>query len=201
MILINSYPRSGNNYAQLACRTFLDEDFDINHEPRILNNKSDQIVILRNPYEAIASNVERFALDDKSMNLDYTIGIPVEQNADYYINKYIAMNIQVYELFLDYLEDVDDSTLVVNFNQMVEDPEDFVRNVSKFFGCSILHEDKLAGIKEILHTRMSTEFQYFYPKSTTHRYRQLTNKLIYQYPVMENLHERYIDILVNQNII
>jgi hypothetical protein len=201
MILINSYPRSGNNYAQIACRTFLEEDFDINHEPNILGNQSDQIVILRNPYEAIASNAERFALDDKSMHLPYEIGIPVNQDPYPYIQKYINMNMQVYELFLDYLDHPDSSTLVVNFNKMTEDPEQFILDVSEFFGCNILDKDKLAGAQEILHTRMSTEFQYFYPKRITGEYRQLINRVIYDIPGMSILHDRYTNILVNQNIL
>ncbi len=200
MILINSYPRSGNNYAQTACRIFLEEEFDINHEPSILG-KSDQIVILRNPYEAIASNVERFALNDKSMRLPYDIGIPVNQDPYPYIKKYINMNMQVYELFLDYLDNVDNSTLVVSFNNMIDDPEQFILDVSQFFGCNILHKDKLAGIKEILHTRMSTEFQYFYPKKNTGEYRRIINKVIYDIPGMSILYDRYTNILVNQNII
>ena len=184
----------------MACRIFLSEDFDIRHDPDILNTGINQIVILRSPYEAVSSNVERFALGDPEIT-GYEIGIPVEQNAEWYINKYIAQNLDVYSFFLNKLENVDNSTLIVNFNNMIEDPEQFIKNVSDFFQCSILHQENLAGIKDILHTRMSTDYQYFYPKSTIHNYRYLANKLIHDHPKADRLYKRYTDILVNQNII
>ena len=200
MIYINSYPRSGNNYAQSACRMHLAEDFDIRHDPDILNTGIEQIVILRSPFEAVASNVERFALGDPEIT-GYETGIPVEQNAEWYINKYIAQNLDVYSYFIDKIENVDNSTMVVDFNSMTQDPEVFIRDAADFFGCAIIHEDKLAGIKENLHTLMSTEYQYFYPKHSTGNYRQIANKLIHDHPKADRLYTRYTNILVNQNIV
>ena len=200
MIYINSYPRSGNNYAQAACRMFLSEDFEIRHHPDLLNTGINQIVILRSPFEAVASNVERFALADPEITV-FETGIPVEEEADKYINKYIKINLEVYAMFLDQLENVDNSTLIVNFNHIIEDPKSFIQYVSNFFDCNIVNSEKLSEAKEILHSYMTKDYQYFYPKKTTHPYRQIANRLIHQHPKADELYKRYINILVNQNII
>lgn len=196
-ININSFPRSGNNYARRTCERYLKSEFSISHEVRSFDGK--HIALFRDPMNAVASNAYRFASADPQVKQKHA-KILIGQTSDFYLKKYIDLNLDHYEVWFNKIKYFNENTMTVNFDSMSKDPKKFLNNVSTFFKIEKNGLFYTEDIKATMDRLMSTHWQEFYPRDTSD-VRARINELIFEHPRAEEIRKKYLSIRYYNDIL
>lgn len=142
VVTINSPPGSGNMF----CQYLMTENLNFklrwpNHDANLFDKDGLNLCILRNPYQTVASGIEIELVSMKKQHQDIALN-----NIDFFINKNMDDHIDRYNKFLynsqnfDYVNSVD-------FEFLIKEPDQFLKNVSKKFDIHF-RKDRLS-VKEV----------------------------------------------------
>lgn len=156
-LIFNSYYRSANVFLCLLAKRMINYPATTNHDPKLYSEKSNKnVVMFRNPYDAIASSIVKRRTDGGSPlpTIDNSFGIEGE----------ISILAQEY---LDYAAEAQknfDNIYIGNFERMIEDPYLEMKKIAKFFKLTLndefdkSFEEAYAEIEEEMHNT-SNEIQ------------------------------------------
>ena len=194
---INSYPRSGNNFAKRTCERYLnDSTFSVFHEIQKIGGK--QITIFRDPAECVASNAYRFAVPNKHVQQKHG-KILLNQTSDFYLREYVALNLRHYNQWIQYLGRLKNA-MIVDFKVMSQDPKKFIADVSNFFSLETNDRFTSEDIKKTMDELMKTHHKEFYPRQGDD-IREKINRFVLEDAEFEKTQKKYLEISYTSNIV
>lgn len=139
--IINTYPRSGSTFLLWLLNRALDKPHQREHVPFAIKGifkDTKQIVIARDPIKSTAS----YMLAQYQVEVDFNLLI---ENADGYFN--------FYNLFLEYAIDNPETTMLVKFDSIANNPIDTVEKI-----CGVrLSEEDIVDVMDALRKNRSSD--------------------------------------------
>jgi len=130
-LIINSAPGSGTTYCSTILQKAFGKWFQTTHQPHLLTEGGNQVYILRDPYYAIVSGLERHFQGIDSPDLrEFEIS-----NSDTLKLKIKYYN-TLYNVFMDDFER--DNVLIYVYEDMRNNPMDLVQKISDKFNIPIV---------------------------------------------------------------
>lgn len=133
ILIFNSFYRSANVFLCFLANRMIDCAATTEHDYNLYSDKSKkQVVMIRNPYESIASCIHKRRVDGKSI-------LPTDKDS-YGIEKEIEL---IAEEYLNYLESTKNNfnnIYVQNFEEMKKDPFQTMKNIASFHNLELRKE-------------------------------------------------------------
>lgn len=133
-LIINSAPGSGTTYCSTILQKAFGKWFQTTHQPHLLTEGGNQVYILRDPYNAIVSGLERhfqFMDSPDLQKFDISDSDTLKSKIKYYNT--------LYNSFLDDFER--DNVLICVYEDMRNSPMRFVQKISDKFGIPIVESE------------------------------------------------------------
>lgn len=194
-----SPPGSGNTFAEnLIVEYLCNSNYkSVHHKYDTFNTDTNNISILRNPYDSIASSVE--------LELNKSLTTPNDKENSRFMNeiKYntskvlypmFDKNIEDYKQFIKALKDQkQENVFISTFEFLTKTPENFLNKISKKFNIKIKNKD-LNKIEENVINKMKQDIYLIkrIPKETT-SLRELINSNIESYQPMQEIYNQYLE--------
>lgn len=130
-LIINSAPGSGTTYCSTILQKAFGKWFQTTHQPHLLTEGGNQVFILRDPYYAIVSGLER-----------HFQGIDSPDLREFEISNQDTLKLKIkyyntlYNVFLDDFER--DNVLIYVYEDMRNNPMDLVQKISDKFNIPIV---------------------------------------------------------------
>lgn len=164
--IINTYPRSGSTFLLWLMNRALNKPHQREHVPFAIKGifkDTKQIVIARDPIKSTAS----YMLAQYQVEVDFNLLV---ENADGYFN--------FYNLFLEYALDHPDTTILVNFDSITNNP---IETVEKICGIRMSQQEVDDVVESLRKDRSSDVLDYtrknFLPGEKASQYYDVLNYL------------------------
>lgn len=190
-IWVNSPPRSGNVYAALLLSTAFNYDIIVKHDLEFASTQNEQIYVVRNPYDCIASSIQRHLTSEVDSFTENETKFDITDIEK--INEFIDAYCGFYDKFLTAAANNPNFVLSVDARFIMKDPLKFIDMIAERYGYSITypHEDAvdlLTNVKNNLSkqgkdnhlTRVKTED------------RKIIDQYVNNSERVHKLHDRYL---------
>lgn len=127
---------SGMNFALNLLRLSFNNQFleitTAGHERKDIAEEVPTLVILRNPYDAIASGAERWLRTSEHVYFKDGVGLIEEDNKKQIVDQILREK----ERYLEFFTDIEDlkHVKIIDFDTLTKNPDLFVKKVAEHFG-------------------------------------------------------------------